>query len=146
MEKLLTPPPPSVSLNFTSFSRTVGCMLLASFNKNVNFSYVFVIFNETFYGIFQTWSPKTYWPILGCPFVFFNNFPMLPFSFQTFLLGCNSEGLKELSWGSESAKIQGAAWMESLGWSWREDKRTRCQSGLTTGKWIWCANNVWTVI
>ena len=60
MEKLLTPPPPSVSLNFMSLSRTVGCMLLASFNKNVNFSYVleintlFVIFNETFYGIFQT--------------------------------------------------------------------------------------------
>ena len=37
MEKLLTPPPPSVSLNFTSFSRTVGCMLLASINKNVTF-------------------------------------------------------------------------------------------------------------
>ena len=43
MEKLLTPPPPSVSLNFTSFSHTVGCMLLASFNKNVNFSYVLEI-------------------------------------------------------------------------------------------------------
>ena len=60
MEKLLTPPPPPVSLLLCSFSRTVDCMLLASINKNVNFSYVleintlFVIFNETFYGIFQT--------------------------------------------------------------------------------------------
>ena len=87
-------------------------MLLASINKNVNFSYVleintlFVILNETFYGIFQTWSPNTNWPILGCPFVFINNFSMLPFSFQTSLLGCNSEGLKELSGGSESAKIK----------------------------------------
>ena len=59
MEKLLTPPPPSVSLNFTSSSRTVGCMLLASINKNVKFSSIleintlFVFFNETLYGIFQ---------------------------------------------------------------------------------------------
>ena len=97
MEKLLTPPPPPVSLLLCSFSRTVGCMLLTSIDGNENVSSVLemdicLYFNETFLWHLVNLTPDHNLANVRFPF---NNFLMLPFSFQTFLLGCNSEGLKE---------------------------------------------------